>query len=868
MVFLPAAFPGDRDHAEAERLAQAVELELAHLGYVLSHRASRRLQSISADELSGFRTWVIAALSEALGASYKHVPLFRTFPDGVPDDTRALWVQKVLAHFLQDAKQPCLFCGRFGTTHVLSPCQHVVCDHCWDGAKYSACPICEHHVDRSSPFFKPSAPRELSPKEKVTFKLLDLAEDMRAESKALFVQLCERKQALSPDDRAALTTLLVYFHTQAMSWLPETIPLRENIALIFGTLAPLYDSTVLLPVARKHMTTATDVLRFLTVRAGGDASLQKKVDHKHVQLDDAQGHPLPIKTWWQKRAIQLGMKPVPGAPGRTFVVPVATVRGARCSLPRALRRGLLAMLEEIPQPTLIEDMLRHRSAWVWVGEVLHPSEYAKRYPNVATAFAVLRRKAPDGTKAPVFRNFYSKVEAAVRQKDAAVLVGVLARRPGELARRVDLALRLASTEESRTAVYKSISSNVAAFSTPVLLTLRSVLTTRHVPAKRRLFWPKGQVAKGVSTQDTRPLLPAEVTSLPVRTLDQELLDRFAKKPPFETAFLDESLRSIMVPFNERTASRSAVSLPRGSHLPLPQSKALRLFLHWCEPEDNGRPTDLDLSIGFYDANWRHTGLCSYSQLKLADSGGGTIARSAGDMRDAPFPDGATELVDLDRERALAAGFRYAVMVVNAYSGMAFNQLERAFAGVMLRDDLGGAYFDPRTVELKFALTGDNGVFLPLVIDLQEGRLHWLDVYSEGRLQFNNVQSSNGAITRICPEMIDYFASGVRPSMLDLGLYHAAARCQRVFLRPSEAGPADSVRLFVRRPEETISAFYERLTARQADEPRARPPFSKDQSTPMLALLHKGDVEPPEHSLVYALFRERIVPTVAASDLLS
>jgi hypothetical protein len=53
-------------------------------------------------------------------------------------------------------------------------------------------------------------------------------------------------------------------------------------------------------------------------------------------------------------------------------------------------------------------------------------------------------------------------------------------------------------------------------------------------------------------------------------------------------------------------------------------------------------------------------------------------------------------------------------------------------------------------------------------------LHWLDVYSTGEFEFNNVASSNSAITTICPTMIDYFASGTRTTMLDLARLHAAA----------------------------------------------------------------------------------------------
>ena len=133
-------------------------------------------------------------------------------------------------------------------------------------------------------------------------------------------------------------------------------------------------------------------------------------------------------------------------------------------------------------------------------------------------------------------------------------------------------------------------------------------------------------------------------------------------------------------------------------------------------EKGGQTTDFDLSVGFYDESWNHVGVCSYYQLQAKGVDDTVLAKSAGDLRDGPWPGGATEFVDMDCAAALASGVRYAVMVVNNYAGMPFSLLERAFAGLMLRDDPEGRHFDPRTVALKFALGGENGVFLPLVLD--------------------------------------------------------------------------------------------------------------------------------------------------------
>ncbi len=124
---------------------------------------------------------------------------------------------------------------------------------------------------------------------------------------------------------------------------------------------------------------------------------------------------------------------------------------------------------------------------------------------------------------------------------------------------------------------------------------------------------------------------------------------------------------------------------------------------------------------------------------------------------------------------------------------------------------------------------------------------------------NNVETSKKAIATICPELMTYFGSGVRTSMFDLALLHAAARCDRVLVR------GDRVAEFVRRPGEEAGAFHARLVRGEADEPRSRP--LRADGPPVLALLFRGDVDLPHGSAAYSLVRERVTPTLAASDLL-
>jgi hypothetical protein len=513
-----------------EEHVRAVELELAGVGYVLSSRLRARLAVSSLDELVAFRAWALPTLVAQVGGEGKREPLFRRFPEGAPSDTHQLWWKKVLVHFLQAEGQPCLFCRRKSTTHVLNPCLHVVCDHCFDGSNYSACPVCEHHVDQASPFFRPS-PEGGVASENVVFRLVDLGENVLNEARALFVSLAERKQALSPIDRDALVSILGEYKVQVLSWLPQTVPVRENVAIIFGTRFKACDPTDVLAHARHFMTTATEGLRFIAVLSGADGSLLRETVFKTVEQLEARGQ------FWECIAERLGANP-PG-PRRTMAtIPVRISRFKTAKLSRRLRRALLGVLEGLDPDRLVEDMLGHQSYWVWVGEFLHPHEYAARFPNVARAFQIVRKKAPDRTPAPPFQTWYSRLEHAIRQQHTDAMLSVLAERPGEFARRLDRTLRMLSNDAARGRVIGTFTSKISLLPTPVLVTLSSHFPTRVEKAGIRVYWPKGRVAKGVSSNDERPTLPRQTIEAVVQAIVAELLRRLAAKPAFADCLID------------------------------------------------------------------------------------------------------------------------------------------------------------------------------------------------------------------------------------------------------------------------------------------------------------------------------------------
>jgi hypothetical protein len=843
------------------------DLELAQLGYVASKRLREQFAGSTAAQLSKMLVMISTASQNAKGGDRKLTPMFRRFPDDVPSDTLALWWDRVVVRYLQQPQQPCVLCGKVATIHVLNPCMDLVCEHCFDGSNYSGCPICNRTVDPSSPFFRTAPAKEPTKVSSETFTLLDLGNISQGQStrtkqdacRELFAKLCQRTQAMSPVDVDTLLLIVQTYSDEVSDWLPPTIPVRENIAIIFGELLKaavgsrepqLLAST--LRRAQLYLTNATDVLRLITTYSGGSPALLATEKWQAVAKDGSSSRRFVLKANPMQKHFALAK--------------VSHHRFAVAKMPRSMRRSLLAILDSLPSAAMFDDMTRHASRWIWVAEFLHPGEYASRYRNVAVVFAQLRGNPPASvpvTDGAPRQTWSSQLEQAMRARQTDRVLQLLSQRPGDFLRRFDHTWR---TANDSTRVANALISCLPNTATPALLSLRSHIAQRGAPLPARVYWPKVNFFVPNPPTDIRPAMPgAEVMKL-TASIDAELVRRFAEKPPFAHAIIDDDLAHILVPFNERTAAKSAVQLSRGSQLALPGDKQLRFFIHWCEPQNDHGSTDIDLSVGFYDDNWQPVGVCSYYQLTAKGSDGATLATSSGDFTSAPWPDGAAEFVDIDRDRARSNGYRYAVMIVNAYSGLPFRHLERATAGVMLRDSLDGQTFDPRTVNLAFALDGDNGVYMPLVVDLKTGTLHWLDCYALGQIEHNNVATSNRSVGHIVPAMLGYFASGTRPNMRELALLHAAARASKVTLRADQTADPQLARTFHRADGESAVHFLDRIR-NNAGAVVANEPPHLEQPT-FIAGINGSSLELCEGSMVYAVFRQRVTASVGAADLLT
>ncbi|MFJ9914604.1 MXAN_6230/SCO0854 family RING domain-containing protein [Actinacidiphila glaucinigra] len=834
-VYLPAA-PPQPSLATAAGVA-LLEADLLDRGHLIAPALRAALTERSEAALTAAGRALLAEADQALGADRPHVPLFRDFPASTPRDTFAFYVDRVLTLLFQHPEQPCVLCGTQGTVHAVSPCAHLVCRSCFDGADFSACPVCHRRIDADDPFLRPRRPRRFGAPRRALperLRVLQYGGDLAArdaDAEREIGGLLARTGALSPQDADDLVALLGTRERDELAWLPEQIPGRETKARVLAWLLadPAAYATAV-PAAAARIDTATDVLRLLAVRSGGDPGL--------VDL------------------------PRFGA------------------VPRPLRRALLGVLDGLAPDLAAQDMRRHRHAWLRVAERLHPFEHAGRFPRAALAVAALRdtrladgdaltatlRAAADaapridatGTTVRV-RGWAGRVEAALDAMDVPAAVALLAQRPGDFVRRLDHLLRLSGAADADV-VLSALETAVPRVSPAVLLSALGAIRSRPNAARTRVFFPKGGSAKTHLADDDRLPVDAGALGRAVAVLHAEVLRRAAERDAVEVAVVDAELDGLIAPFTERTASRALVTLPRGSELRVPEGRTIRLFLHWTESERSGR-TDLDLSTAMFDADWRRVGHCDYTALRF----GGGAAVHSGDLTSAPAPDGADEFVDLDLNALADAGVRHLVALVFSFNDVPFEELDEAFAGLMLRDEPGdaGPVFDARAVEQRYDLTGRARTGVPLVIDVAGRTMRWLDVAKGVTGTRHSVARHGDGLAALAEGLTGMFASRARVGLGELAVWQAAARAATVLLRHADG----STTAYRRREDESAAEFAARIGSPYAD-----PADGVEPDAARLAYLLRGDVAVAEGCEVFSLHPAALdaarVRLLSASDVVA
>ena len=524
------------------------------------------------------------------------------------------------------------------------------------------------------------------------------------EFESLLEPLVSSRTSLSKDESADVAWFIQEYKSDVFRLLPEAIPFREIRAQVGGALIlhAAGDARVHEFLAR-NVDTATDVLRLAVALNGGDVSL-------------------------------------------------TTASTRFTAMKRSMRRLLLRLLDHIPNAT--EDVMRYAERWKRLAEVLHPGDHADKYPRALAAITAARRN-----EAPA--SFGSRVETLFAQRHITTLTPLLQSRPGEFARRLDATLRRSTEPDSVLDAFETVAAQV---SSPVLLQLLAQVRAPR-PLPLRAFTPKGSLAKVYGIKDRREPIAPNVLGRTAKICEDALIKRFASLPPLGRCFIDPALFEYRVPLAQRSSSKSLRTLVRGSKLPMPDTRFIRLFLWW----KNGRGrTDIDLSAAFFDANFVFKETVAYYNLK------GYGGYHSGDIVDAPK--GASEFIDLDLDILVEKGIRYVVTSINSFTEQPYCDLPECFAGWMARaDTASGEVFEPKSVFDRIDIASNTVICLPFVMDLQERRMIWADLGLTSSPWWNNVENNLSGVSLMLRALIHT----PRPSLETLFDLHVRARGERV-----------------------------------------------------------------------------------------
>ena len=416
--------------------------------------------------------------------------------------------------------------------------------------------------------------------------------------------------------------------------------------------------------------------------------------------------------------------------------------------------------------SLAEDLVAYKGLWLALGRSLHLGEFASKFPSAYKAFNLLRNAK--------IQTYNGEVEEAFKAKDLDGLLELLTQRPGVFARRIHQVLELASNLPHNVSMpafgtrapeaLQSFSSVVGQVQLKNLLVLHRYFSTIEDSPLRTIINKRGKIRVMDNRQNRlQPSVVGALLGVLVAGIEAAIVESKDAWQAGSKVWIDPALRNYTVPLQQRKASDGLLTLGRGTRMPLEKGAVLRLFVWWKQAAER---TDLDLSLISYDDQMNYTGHVSYTNLA---SGG---MQHSGDIQSAPK--GAAEFIDIDLAAVRKGGSRYIATQILRYSGEHFGTCE-CHAGWMIRDKVTSNYktFDIKTVQNKFDVTGAGSYAIPIIVDLQENEIIFVDLFMRGVDHYNRVEGAYQDISVVTKEIARMIET--RPNMFDLATFHRDAR---------------------------------------------------------------------------------------------
>lgn len=500
------------------------------------------------------------------------------------------------------------------------------------------------------------------------FKIIDLADINTA--KDITSNLMSSQIAFSQDDKQDLVSIHKAFAEEYLS-IPEKIPNRENLAWLAATYME-ENHKGYNPFLGK-MRSATDILRTIAIRNGGDASLTENIKFK--------------------------------------------------TLPR--REVRVYANKMFCMPDIETEMYKKQSLFKKLNESYHLRSIKAYNQNI------INEKLDKLYDKTLERSFFSKRDAAIKEGNFTNLVRLYYDQPGQMGPDI-VRLSLLAQEQKNYYVAKAtlctaFRANTEKMSTLNLLKMKSVLESKKEQQKYNVYSPKKGLSNPYMKLNTQAPLRGDLIRDLDKIIEYRLEERYEKKRPLGKVYVEKELEDIKIPSQQRANSQGSVGMSFGSQFPVDKKiDYLRSFIWWTNSEKSDF-VDIDLSADLYDKDLQKITDVSYYNLK-----GDGLGTHSGDIRDGgPVGGkGAAEFIDIDLNKLknyehYGKKPAYVMFSVRVFSGENFADTPCKF-GWMQSDHQPAKLFDITKVERAIELNTNSTRSIPVLFDIENQKMIWMD----------------------------------------------------------------------------------------------------------------------------------------------
>lgn len=671
-IILDTSSPLLKDDADSDVKNElyALNAEISQFGVILDKKTVTNLGITLSylgptDRAKFYEVW-IEAIRRSKGADKHYIPFYPGFPQQVRELSEFEWMFNAICHYISG--------GEYFTTEK----ERIQYAELKKNRKFSEC-----LEDMTTA--KPIGVSTLDDVQEIAYSIMTAP------------------TSISDFDKEIINFFIENIYDEYINKLPE-MSFKENMCYVLSKLMKNdLNKRCTVENIGASIKTATDVLRLYVALSDGDISLSKPTKFKNLPM-------------WQYRLFS-------------------------------------ELINGMNFRSVYEDMFRHPEMWKRANEKIHPKKFKK---GTYTKVAELLYK---GEK-PI--TFMTKLNKAFEDGDKEALITLLSQRPGVFARYLDCLVRLACifcVDENEAEIYRVINAFKkvsTSIDTGLLLQVKNHFIDRleHVTTNgytvcdddvERYFINKNGKAF-MKTEYHMLNIPEKYLRLIIGVIDDAIKAQYATRDIIGPVYIDPSVDGLLVPWNQRTASTKSKCVVKGSKWKLKDTtRIIRAFCWWTNTDDGVR-VDEDISATFVNdfspsitaSAERHSESVYYGNIH------NSFCVHSGDIVNGGSADGmgACEFIDIDIDKALEAGYRYAFVSIHSFTDVNFCKFNSS-AGFMERTEekldtrINGRtngntsiynfnIFDPRTVKMNFDLNTESNGSVPILIDLKEREVYWID----------------------------------------------------------------------------------------------------------------------------------------------